>query len=99
MTEKPDEKFYDRADAHIRLANSQCDESVPGKVSASLLFAASRFNTWVSALEFESVEQMHSEKENIVEYFVSQYKSMLVDNIEDYIENFGKYMAVSEVKV
>ena len=45
MTQATDQAFYDRADAHIDLANQQIDTLADvGKVSASMTFAASRFS-------------------------------------------------------
>ncbi len=53
MTQPVDDGFYARADAHIQLSNQQISEAAGrGKVSASMMFATARFNTWVSACEY-----------------------------------------------
>ncbi len=85
--------FYDRVDALIQLANKQCDNEDKGKVSASFLFAASRFNTWVSASGFDSAELMKASREQLIEHFVSQYQAMLEDNLNEFIENFEDYLS------
>jgi hypothetical protein len=87
-----DPHFYDRADAVIHLANEQNKEIDRGKVSASLMYAAARFNSWVSACGFDSAEDMSGAKYETVEYFVKKYRAMLEENLDDYIEHFGKYM-------
>lgn len=92
MTTDTDEKFYSRADAHINLANEQLSDAGRGKVSASMMFAASRFNAWVCAKDFSSGEAMASKREEIIDYFMMQYRAMLDENISNYIENFDAYM-------
>lgn len=88
-----DSAFWDRADGVIHLANEQCKSVQRSKVSASLLYAAARFNAFIVASKASSVEEMRQEKEEAVEYFVGQYRKMLVENIDDYIENFSEYVA------
>lgn len=92
MTTDTDEKFYTRADAHINLANEQLADAARGKVSASLMFSASRFNAWICAKDFESGEAMASKREEITEYFITQYRAMLDENLSNYIEHFDAYM-------
>jgi hypothetical protein len=95
MTKNTDEKFYSRADAVIDLANDQAAETDRGKVSASLMFATARFNSFVSACKAVSPEDLASGKEEIVEYFVSEYRMMLTENLDDYIANYEKYTSAS----
>ena len=92
MTEDTDEKFFNRADAHIMLANEQLASAARGKVSASLMFAASRFNAWSSAADLQSKQEMRDKREEVIEYFMSQYRSMLEENINNYIEHFDTFM-------
>ena len=87
-----DNDFYNRADAVIRLANDQLAEVSRGKVSASCMYASSRFSAWVSACGFESGEDMAAAKQETIEYFVKQFRSMLEENLDDYINNFKAYM-------
>jgi hypothetical protein len=92
VSEPVDSHFYDRADAIINLANEQNKEIGRGKVSASLMYATARFNSWVSACGFDGAEDMSGAKQETIEYFVEQYRAMLEENLDDYIEHFGKYM-------
>lgn len=93
MPKDADDNFYTRADQHIHLSNDQlAAEPGRGKVSASMLYAASRFNSWVSACGFKSAEDMAAAKTETISYFVEQYRLMLEENLDDYIENFGRYM-------
>jgi hypothetical protein len=92
LTTEKDEHFFDRADAHIHLANKQVGEIGRGKVSASFMYAVARFNAWVSASGFNSGDEMRAAHDKTVEYFVTQYRAMLTENLADYAEHFDKYM-------
>ena len=87
-----DDHFFDRADAMINLANQQLESMTPGKVSASMLYAAARFNAWASAIGWESSEEMKAAKGEAIDYFVEQYRAMLIENLDDYAANFDQYM-------
>lgn len=86
-----DDKFYDRADAHIHLSNSQLREIGAGKVSASMMYATARFNSWLTACDFPSGSEMRKLRDQSIEYFVTEYRKMLEENMDDYINNFEKY--------
>ena len=93
MPKNTDDGFYDRADAHIHLSNDQfADVDSRGKVSASMLYGTARFNAWLSACGFSSSEQMAAAREETLAYFCDQYRLMLEENLDDYIEHFAKYM-------
>ena len=96
MPADADDAFYERADAHIHLSNNQLEGSTRGRASASMLYGTSRFNAWVSACGYESGEQMRDARAETIKYFVSQYEKMLIENLDDYIENFEKYMKLSK---
>ena len=98
MTDDTDEKFFNRADEHIRLANDALSETARGKVGASLMFAAARFNAWVSAADLQSREEMQSRRDELLSYFLGQYKSMLEHNLDNYIEFFDDYMKASDAQ-
>jgi hypothetical protein len=91
---KVDDEFYTRADEHIDLSNEQLSKATRGKVSASMLYSTARFNAWVSACEFKSAKEMKEAKEETIRYFVTEYEKMLVENLENYMENFDKYMGI-----
>ncbi len=92
MNEPVDPAFYDRADALIHLANEQLENINRGKVSASFLYAAARFNAWISANGFESGDSMREARDKTVEYFIGQFRAALEENLDDYIRNFDGYM-------
>ena len=93
MANQADKTFFKRADAHIKLSNEQISKEVShGKVSASTLYAAARFNAWVTATGYSSRTEMAKGREETLDYFCEQYRVMLAENLDDYIENFEKYM-------
>ena len=88
-----DAGFWGRADAHIELANRYCDTVEAGKVSASLLYAASRFNAFIVASNASSAESLSQSRAEALDYLTEQFRSMLAENLDDHIKNFSKYGA------
>lgn len=84
-------EFWERADALIAVANEQIKQSTTGKVSSSMLYAAARFTAFNVAFQAESAEEMQENKKEAINYFVAQFEKMLIENMEDYIENFEAY--------
>ena len=92
-----DDEFYERADAHINLSNSQITDDIGrGKVSASFMYSVARFNAWVSACGWPDGREMAAAKAETIDYFVTEYRKMLEENLDDYISNFENYMQVKE---
>ncbi len=88
-----DANFYKRADAHIQLANSHINNKTPpADATNSLMFASSRFNAWITAVGFQNAQEMQAEKEEIVNFFVTQYKLMFEENFDNYVENFEQFI-------
>lgn len=96
MPSDVDDKFFDRADAHIRLSNEQLADITRGKASASMMYGTARFNAWVTACGFDTGQEMAAKKQETVDYFVKQYRLMLEENFDDYVENFSKYMKLDQ---
>ena len=88
--ETEDKEFFDRADAIIALSNSQCDDFSIGKVSSSLLFAAARFNAFIVASSAKDLDELKKDKEEAVKYFKQQYEKVFIENMDEYIKNYGK---------
>lgn len=96
MPQDLDDEFYKRADAHIDLSNDQVKGISRGKVSASMMFAVARFNAWISACSFDTGEQMAEKRSETIEYFVTEYRKMLAENLDDYVAHFDKYMGTGK---
>jgi hypothetical protein len=72
-----DDGFWDRADAYIHLANSQCEKVGAGKVSASLLYAASRFNAFIVGSQSSSSSEFRKRQQDALKYFTAEFRKML----------------------
>jgi Protein of unknown function (DUF3144) len=93
-----DDDFWNRADAHIALANSQSKSTDAGKVSASFLYAAARFNAFIVASGQPDAKSLAANKAEAIDYFTKQFRKMLDENLSDHVENFGKYLATVKGK-
>jgi hypothetical protein len=47
----------------------------------------------VSASGTDSAEELASVKDEALQYFLSEYRKMLEENLDEYIEHFDKYMS------
>ena len=89
--------FYKRADAIIELANSQLSPTAhSGQVGASLLYAAARYSASVASIGFVKGDDLRKEKDEIIDFYTKQYRQMLSDNIDDYAQNFDKYININK---
>ena len=89
--------FYQRADAIIGIANSQLGpEAHSGQVGASLLYAAARYSASVASIGFVKSDDFAKEKDDIIEFYVKQYRQILSDNLTDYAQNFDKYVQLNQ---
>lgn len=89
---KDSQSFFDRADQIITLANSQLSPtSHAGQVTASLTFAAARFAVSSASVGFFKSDDFAKEKSQIIQFYSEQYKQMLSDNIDNYVENFDEF--------
>ena len=77
--------LYQLADQFIALANELAQEEQDvGKVGTALRFAAARFNAFEAAIKSADLA---AEKDNALEWFSSEFKEMLSDNLDDHIAN------------
>lgn len=85
MSEKTND-FLKRADAQIELANKQLNNNLTlGEVSASFMYGSARFSTWMAAASFDNAEDMKASKEDVIEYFVKEYKLALEEHINNHV--------------
>jgi hypothetical protein len=71
-------EFLKLVDEFIHLANRLAEDVDDGEVSAAILFAAGRYN----AFNFVSHDGTEQDKENAVNFYVSEYRKALVSNME-----------------
>jgi hypothetical protein len=85
-----DAAFYERADAHIHLSNEQLAGASAGIVSASMMYAAARFNAWLSASGFDNRAAFDEARAETIAYFCEQYRLMLEENLDDYANRYER---------
>lgn len=83
-----DDEFWDLADKVVDIANSHCSEMGAGKVSSALLYGVARFNAFIVASTPSA--DIPSEKEAALDYFTSQYRKKLSENLDDFHKS-GEY--------
>ena len=92
QSQPENQAFWKVADSFIAHANSQNDTD-RGVVSAGFAYSSARFNAFVIASQCGNKEAFEAEKDAAIEYFVTQYKLALTENVVDYSANFDKYIS------
>lgn len=87
--DKPDDNYWKRADEFINLANSQSKDTPHGEVSSSLLYATARFNAFIVSSSANNIDDLKRDKDAAIEYFTTQYKNMLTENIDENIKKLS----------
>jgi hypothetical protein len=89
---QPDEAFLKLTDTLVQLANASSDELGGVKAGAALLFAATRFNAFVVASRSRDLAEMQADRAMAIRHFAEQHEKMLIENLDDYEENFDAYV-------
>ena len=92
IAQNMDKDFFKRTDAFIQVANELCKEQDTGEVSASMLYAAARFNAFIVASSAKDKAEADRNKVEAIDYFTEQYRAMLLANMDDYINKYDEYM-------
>ena len=94
MSEEPDQdpNFLERADTYIALANEHVGRIERGRVAASLMYAGARFGAFTAACWSRDASEMRARREETLTYFLDQYRAMLEENLDDYIERFDHHL-------
>jgi len=86
-----DTLYRQMIDSFIDRANQLAEQNSPENVGMALLFAASRFNSFVVSQHAENLEGYQSDIPRAKSFFTAQYEEMLDENLEDYKQAFDKY--------
>ena len=92
--EELDRRFRALVDELIDSANAHCAAEHKENVGLAMLYAAARFNAFVVASHAENLEKYQADYESARDYFVDEYRRMLVENLQDYesvLRNAGPY--------
>ncbi|MFT5504830.1 MAG: hypothetical protein ACI845_002562 [Gammaproteobacteria bacterium] len=89
--EELDSRYREIVDSFIDQANELAGHNSIENVGMAMLFAASRFNAYVVSQHADNKEKYKADRPKAQSFFMSQYKDMLDENLEDYEEVFQKY--------
>lgn len=89
MSEQSDDDlFWGLVEKFIEQANDACDDADPGIVSAALMNAAARFNTFVVAQSSLDKNEFAEDVEGTTNYLSGRYRDFVKEHMEDYRENY-----------
>ena len=79
--------MYDLADKFIALANESAQKDSTGTVGMGLRYAAARYSAFEASM---LAADLATEKEKLLELFLDDYRKMLNENFDVYIEHLTK---------
>jgi hypothetical protein len=53
------------------------------------MFGLARYNAWIAASTYKSAEDMKTEKEKVMDYFMKEYKIMLEQHLDEHIKGYN----------
>jgi len=86
----PDQEFWNLADEFIHLANKNAKQVGISKISAAILYAASRYNVFRVSANTKTLMEFEDDRESATKYFTEQYQKMFNDNFDEYLANYKK---------
>jgi len=86
--EELDGQLREVADKFIDLANQQAQRFHKENVSQGMMYGTARFNAFVVASHADDVLAYDEDRDRAIEYFVGQYRDMLISNLDDYRGSF-----------
>ena len=73
-------EFWENVDKFVALANELSHTFPIARVSASLLYAAARYNAFNAIV---SDKEIGENREKAIDYFCEQYRKMLAENLDE----------------
>ena len=92
MSTQDEDIFWELVESFIEKANDACDQLDPNIVSAALLNAAARFNTFVVAHESLDKNEFAEEVDSALNYLTNRYRELAKEHLEDYRDNYSQYI-------
>ncbi|MCZ6722975.1 MAG: DUF3144 domain-containing protein [Gammaproteobacteria bacterium] len=96
--EEVDALYREMIDSFIDRANELAEGNSPENVGMALLFAASRFNAFVVSQHAENIDDYEKDLVKAQDFFSSQYREMLNENLEDYKSVYAKYYQFTKLQ-
>ena len=85
MTEEErNQQYRQMADSFISVANKHAEQQDPFMVSSAFLYAAARFSSFATAVQAKTLENYEADREPAIEYFATELRRMLGENLDDY---------------
>jgi len=88
MLETVDPRFYQRADDYIQVANTQMRTVNPQRVSASFLWGAAHYTSWMNVQLSESKAEMEAKRQEAIDFYTDQFRQLLSEQYDRYLQEY-----------
>ena len=87
--EKEEKAFNDMVDEFINLANKFAKDNMIDHVGAAMRYSTARYSAFEAS---EKSDNLSRDKKEATEWFANEFKKMMNNNFDDYIEYYkGSY--------
>ena len=84
--------FFELTDAFIDLANQKGADIDATEMSEAMIYAAARYSAYTIASSCENPQELIDDERDATKHFVHHFKTLLIDNLNDYLDNFDTYL-------
>ncbi len=89
----PESQIWDLIDQVIESANNATEQGLqPGEAHQALMYAAARYGAFIIAATSETRADFEQDEQNARKFYMDQFRRLLLDNFDEYRENFGDYL-------
>ncbi|WP_317931518.1 DUF3144 domain-containing protein [Halioxenophilus sp. WMMB6] len=86
-------QIWDLIDQLIETANNASDQGLDaGAVHQAMMYACARYGAFIVASASETVEDFVQDRDDAKRFYLDQFRRLLLENFDEYQENFGNYL-------
>ena len=76
--------YRQMADSFINLANNHAEQQNPFMVASAMLYGTARYSAFVTAIQAKEQAQYEADREAAIDYFMTEFRRMLNENLDSY---------------
>ncbi len=84
--------FFELVGKFVDEANTMSQEHSPELVGTAMMYAVSRYNTYVVARAAKNVNDFTADRQGALDFFTERYQAMFLENFKDHMANYEAYV-------
>jgi len=92
----PQELFWEIVGEFVDTANELSETHSPDLVGTAMMYALSRYNTYVVARTAKDVDDFIEDRQKALDFFTERFQAMFLENFLDHSKNFEAYLNIQK---